>query len=657
MLTLHLFKTAKHRKLFCIMVCIALICFILTFFGTLTAVRNVETLSPFKQFITFFCVFLKALIDTVMLLQARSNYNYFGSIAQNNIWFTTAYFMINFIMVIFISIAFLTIISTRINSLIKIYFSNPKKIHIFTNINDKSLALAKDIAKDDKNSLIIFISEVLKAKDASTSTNKSLIKEGFAIVYLDNGKTFFEKIGLPARYNKIPANIYIFSNNDAENLQYATCDLIEFQNNKLVNIYVELADANLLQNNISSNMTILSTGELSAMALDFKMPLYKTISPNEIVDGCVNKTLRLAIVGFGHTGEAVFKELYCGGQTKNLNIETVIFDQNMDSKIGLFYDKYPYLKASSKIEVVNCNSFDETFFSYINSTVFDYFAISMGDDAVSTKLANQINQNYTRKNVNTIIAVKIRNKTNELLLSSSSTMVTVHSFGNYNDIYNVDNIIHERFYDIAKVYNYAYSKIYDALFNECKQKFDTTNSLIEYKSSYEYKSASYNSLINEIKNMDTHILTDCAEKEWHKTPLTNRKSSLANAEHFLHKLYLVQAENNTDALVKLQNNSALRNNLAITEHQRWNEYFIANGWGPMDYKKLLSNEQFASEPNCDKHKWRKNEKSMQHACIASWSNLQEINEIFKQNYYIYDYLTIDILEILLSKNIINCSML
>ena len=73
------------------------------------------------------------------------------------------------------------------------------------------------------------------------------------------------------------------------------------------------------------------------------------------------------------------------------------------------------------------------------------------------------------------------------------------------------------------------------------------------------------------------------------------------------KAYLAYIERNPDGSIA----DTARNNMARLEHQRWNSYYVVNGWTPLAKAKVTPMT-------------RKNQRTQKHACITTMEGLDEL---------------------------------
>ena len=74
---------------------------------------------------------------------------------------------------------------------------------------------------------------------------------------------------------------------------------------------------------------------------------------------------------------------------------------------------------------------------------------------------------------------------------------------------------------------------------------------------------------------------------------------------------------------RLTYNDELEENLAKTEHLRWNAFYVAMGWKPIDIEEMR-----IKFPDTKTNGFRKNELAKLHICLAAWDKLDIISKTF-----------------------------
>jgi hypothetical protein len=128
---------------------------------------------------------------------------------------------------------------------------------------------------------------------------------------------------------------------------------------------------------------------------------------------------------------------------------------------------------------------------------------------------------------------------------------------------------------------------------------------------------------------------DYKRDSWDDLSKLTQESNISVAEHIHTKLRLVgysiedikQFENYEQFEKSL--GEIRMQNLAKTEHLRWNAFHFVNGWKKWDLKDIPK-EYILNKSN-------KNEERKLHACLVSWEELVDVSSAFNnEDYYLYD---------------------
>jgi hypothetical protein len=185
----------------------------------------------------------------------------------------------------------------------------------------------------------------------------------------------------------------------------------------------------------------------------------------------------------------------------------------------------------------------------------------------------------------------------------SGAYIRIEVFGFEDEIFTVDRIVNEDMDILAKHIAENYSA--DAA-NEYPASW---NKLINHeRDSNRYAALSIRAKLNLMgfdltydetgeTCQDEDVLKGFAESYGLERALKLRKE----------KAYLEYPERTAQGKIM----DSIRNNLARLEHQRWNSYYLVNGWMPLD-KSLVTAKQ------------RKDQRARKHACVTTFEGLEEL---------------------------------
>lgn len=396
-----------------------------------------------------------------------------------------------------------------------------KSVHIFSEINEKSVTLAETIKNKD-NIVIICDSNDNKEFNDRLRKRKCIILRQ-QISDIDFSNYLGEII------------VYEISENQDKNLD-KTLGLIELHKNTNRNITIYIFSINIetqviLDSVDKGNLKTIIVNEIQQMVyrvLD-EVPLYKNVS---------NNIISVLIIGAGKIGTEFLKAISWCGQMIDYKLEINIIDKNASKIEKEILFKCPQLKSPNydiNYYEVDINTTDalEVIEKYCNNT--NYIIINMGNDNANLNCAVDMRRIFSRKNKKPFINLSIENtdmkKQIERLKNENGNSYNLYVFGGIEELYGRKNILNEKIEILAQKIHLNYNP----------KDID----LIEYYKIEYYKS-----------------------------------SSRASALHIKYKLYSILKDETPDkkTVQKMLKNNEIRDLLAKNEHDRWCAYIRSTGY-------------------------------------------------------------------------------
>jgi hypothetical protein len=322
--------------------------------------------------------------------------------------------------------------------------------------------------------------------------------------------------------------------------------------------------------------------------------LLKSYKPVEHVNPDINRGIATsdftcAMIGFGQTGIAAFKLLLEQGQFVGSRFKAVAIDKAMNTIEGTFVNRYPGLASNYAIEfhesAVGSNVFYEIIKNQLND--LDCIVITLGNDALNVQTAFDIQQMVKRLSTREIkILVHVKDSFAYDKLFPSGDKGLFCQFGREQNVFTEDIVISEVLEKQAKaVHDY----------------YNAQNPAVQYRA-------------------------------WSHLLRIEQLSNVSVAEHIYSLLFLIGLE--IDDVKKFETQEQflkkltpeILENLAKTEHLRWNAHHFLNGWNTLEISDI------PEDANYNKLKERK-----LHACLVSWEDLALVNKRFiGKDFYEYD---------------------
>jgi hypothetical protein len=508
----------------------------------------------------------------------------------------------------------------------KIRMDKSKENHIFFGVTLASLSLAKDLLRNNKSRLVIFVKKMDKNEDVSLyqeveetgaflisresvienfelEKEESIIhshKDGSIRLHSDDSKhRNLRKLGLVSKVLNRSTHLYFFSGEEDRNLDKARSVLAE------INLLSPVKEVTLHIRTTSFELEDLFHKNLSNPASNVKInlvnrseiasrQLISNYNPVDWIDKDTHKAVAttdftVLIIGFGQTGSSVLKKLVEYGQFVGSDFKAVVVDKEMMTKKGRFEASLPGLLSNYNIEFVETEPGRTSFYDLIKQQAnkLDYIILTLGNDDLNIRTATDLQQflvKFTGEQIRIIAQVKDNNNYDQLFDTSKQAGVSI--FGREKEIFTENIVIRGNLEKTARnIHEYYNSK---------REEGEKPQSWSEL------------SVIKQVSNSSTanHIYTKLS-----LAGLTiDDIKQFATTEDFVNFLGPERMEN-----------------LAKGEHLRWNALLFTNGWNTWDLSEI------PGDGTANKDEVRK-----LHACLVAWEDLFRVSERFHEDYYAYD---------------------
>lgn len=425
----------------------------------------------------------------------------------------------------------------NLSAKIKYWFSFFKNVYVFSELNEKSLALAKDVKKKDKKALIVF-TDVYEENSENISELIGEANKLRAICFSNDTLA----INFKTHSSKKSISFFLIGEDEAENLNQALkileqynrrehTRLYAFSTNTQSEILLSAAEKGVIKvrriNEVQSlvNRVLYEHGEI----------IFESAKKNE--KG--KKDISAVIIGMGRHGTEMVKALSWLGQMDGYDLEINAFDKDVLAKQKfvalapeLMSEKYNGViiegEAQYKINIhsgfdADTISFAEAIYKIKNAT---YVLVALGDDDMNIKVAVNLRMYFERMGIHPVIQAIIYNSQQKRALDKVENFkkqsYDIDFIGDIESSYVVDVIVDSELEEDALKRHLKYGK-----------EADFWN--------YEY----------------------------------NYRSSIASAIHMKARIKckIPGANKRTDELTVEE-----RDTIEILEHKRWNAYMRAEGY-------------------------------------------------------------------------------
>lgn len=437
--------------------------------------------------------------------------------------------LLSFILVniLFIAMPIITgsFIMTFIENIItKIGFTllKNKELHIFSEVNSKSLLIAKKL-QENKKARVVF-TDVADVTDKSKINVKSVNMSG----KITDIK--FEK-------NKKMLNFYMISENEEENL-HKTLELINKYKNR------ENIKINIVNNSEEASVILDSTdkGKISVEIINEKeRAIFNLLDKTPLYLNSVDKTISILIVGCGKLGKEFLKNATWCSMMVGYKLEILVIDVNAEKVRDNIYVEAPEILDYYDIKFITADiKSDEAIMALKKRPKVNYILVSMDNDNKNLEASIMLRRFYLREfKREPIINLWILNeyKQEQILhiVNEKNNSYKLNAFGSFEDLYFRNNIVNSDIERIAEQIHLTY----------CPEdiNFERYN-LLEY----------------------------------------NKRSSRASGLHIKYKIYSILQDRYTDdmkenlRLFRELYNDEIEEKLTRNEHDRWNAYTRSIGY-------------------------------------------------------------------------------
>jgi hypothetical protein len=570
---------------------------------------------------------LLAVFSTARFFVLENDLNEIQSFVKGNHLLMLLFSMIGASAVFISAFILLQLFGKRVVTKIKIGMDKSAETHLFFGVNRASLSLAKDLLRNNRSRLVIFVRKMDKNEDVSLyheveeagaflisrdsvmenielEKEDSIIhshKEGsIAIGSNDSKHRYLKELRLIGKLHNRTTHLYFLTPREHWNLSLARTVLEEvnslpFEYKVAAHIRVTSADLEELfykSLSVRSPKVKINLVNLSEIA---SRQLISSYNPVDWIEKNTQKAvassdLTVLVVGFGQTGGAVLKKLVEYGQFVGSDFNAIMVDKEMKTKKGRFEACFPGLLSNYNIEFVETEPGWISFYDLIKQQAnkLDYIILTLGNDDLNIQTATDLQQILVKSTGKRIrIIAQIKDDTNYNLLFNPAKQVVLSIFGREKDIFTEKIIVRG---DMEK----------------------TAKKIHEY----------YNSKKEEGPK----------RQSWHELSVIKQLSNISAANHIYTKLRLsgltVEDVKQFETIEDFENylGGERFENLAKEEHLRWNALHFANGWNTWNLSEIPGNAGF-----------NKDEERKLHACLVNWTDLAPVKERFNEDYYAYDF--------------------
>lgn len=316
-----------------------------------------------------------------------------------------------------------------------------KELHIFSEVNPKSLLLAKRL-QTQKNARIVFTDVIDKSKINVKSVN--ITKK-------------ITDINFEKNTNKL--NFYMISENEEENLN-KTLELInkyKDRENTKINIINDSAETATVLDSTNKgkiSVDIINEKERAIFNLLDKTPLYLNT---------VDKTISILIVGCGKLGKEFLKDATWCSMMVGYKLEIMVIDINAEKVRDNIYIEAPEILEHYNIKFVTADiKSDEAINALKTRPKVNYILVAMDNDDKNLEASIMLRRFYLREFrrepiINLWILNEYKQEQISCIVNEKNNSYKLNAFGSFEDLYFRNNIVNSDIERIAEQIHLTYS--------------------------------------------------------------------------------------------------------------------------------------------------------------------------------------------------------
>ncbi len=546
---------------------------------------------------------LLALFSTVEMVVMKADLGGVAECCQKSEIYMVFFEVAHSLAVLLVATTALSIWGKKLITRMTLRSYRTRRSYIFFDVNEESMTLAEDLLKNGSKRVVVFVNEdesktdeieklkayyVNPAKSRNEIGGKSLLTN----IISSNSDLFYISTDESHNINRALNMLALLKKLPEDKLQKATKNIdmhIRIGSEDMQQIFEE---ARKLQG-VNINFSVFNEAEIISTQFIREYPPVKYIKP-DTEKAAATTDYEVMVIGFGKRGRAILRKTIEFGQFVGSTYRATVVDMAIKQKIGSFNANYPALSKEYNIVAVEDYASSDTFFELLRerSATLKQIVISLKNDTENMKRAIEIYNTLASLGRTDIdIIVVTRSVEGYDYMHKSDNFGSIHCVGRTADIYTEAIIVNDSLFAQAKrVHSYYDNK------KHCKKQVAWRNlSSLKQQSNV---------------SVSEHIPTKMA--------------LMGLSEEGLHKF-----KTNEEYKGFVSGNTERYDNLARTEHLRWNAFHYARGWQQW---------QLCPENGAGKSSGDENRKL--HICLVEWDALAPLDTHQGQavgTYQGYDY--------------------
>ena len=365
-------------------------------------------------------------------------------LARMNLSSMMEYFYLILLIILFLltpalTVSFIVSYLERIISNLKFIMSKNKKLYVFSELNDKSIILSKNLG--NKKKIAIIFCNVQDKKDIGIKSIK-----------------LSDRVENIKFNSKSDITFYMVDANEEDNLN-ATLSLIDKYKtfNKIkINVVNRTEETPVILDSMDKgNITVEIINET-------ERAVFNLLNNTPLFLNTVDKTISILIVGCGNVGKEFLRDSVWCGMMPNYKLRFLVIDINTDTIKDNILVEMPELLSNYDITFVNADIKYNKAIDVINDRAdVNYILVSTDSDDKNIDIAIMLRRLYLRNFnrepiINLYIENDIKNKEIIRLSNEKNNGYNLNAFGSMKELYEQNSIIDSELEKIAKEIHLAY---------------------------------------------------------------------------------------------------------------------------------------------------------------------------------------------------------
>lgn len=547
-------------------------------------------------------VIIRSVMDVGIMFYGRNNSDVFYALEESqNPVAVLIFWLIHMIAFFTGATALLIHFGNNLLRWIRIMTTKISDVILIFGVNQDSLMFGRNIA-GKKGIMLVYVDNVISEKYEAAIINLG------GLTYTDKesmtASVAFIK-SLRIKPHKTKFKLYALSDEYDRNFQYAR---MMSESLKDAGVFPDQTSLVLLGTEEWKGMNFQSSEsqygygsvisfdefEMSARLLIHEYPLCNAINFDETCRA--SEDMNVLIVGFGRMGHEVLRKIIANGQFEGSRFHATIYQPGFENLTGFFTSQYPKMFANYNIDFEPHGGRGNKIFRFLQ------------ENAASLKYI--------------VICIEDREVARDIAVHMSDRLQTM---GYSLNVYTCDS---------------KSVRCYSQYAKECQ-----THWLYDSELLYSGDLDKYAMELNHHYTGGSSLLED-----WKNCGYFERMSSRASIDYMMPLLRAIKAEVFT---------SEQRENLAKSEHLRWCAFYYTFGFDLMEKEEFIERIRKRLDEIREKGKSSikvtNDKKSMKHACLVDWDELDEISRIENslthgnKNYKEYDRANVDVIKELMNE--------